>query len=59
MEDVVRLVCYVTHADQMGDLNELFTQRFNEPRPTRTTVVVAGLPQDAMVELEATADLRS
>ncbi|MCZ7627721.1 MAG: RidA family protein [Microthrixaceae bacterium] len=59
MADVVRLVCYLTDGDQVGALNELFTQRFTEPRPARTTVVVSGLPQDALVELEATADLRS
>lgn len=58
MGSVVRLVCYLTDNDQMDILNELFAVRFAEPRPARTTVVVAGLPQDALVELEATADLR-
>lgn len=57
MNGVVRLVCYLTQVDQMGVLNELFTQRFAEPRPVRTTVVVADLPQDALVEIEATAAL--
>ncbi len=55
LADVVRLVCYLTDADQMGELNEVFTTRFAEPRPTRTTVVVAALPFGAMVEVEATA----
>lgn len=57
MAAVVRLVCYLTQADQMDELNELFTQRFAEPRPARTTVVVAALPQSALVEIEATACL--
>lgn len=57
MPDVVRLVVYLTDVDQMPVLNEVFTERFALPRPARTTVVVAGLPTDALVELEATASV--
>jgi 2-iminobutanoate/2-iminopropanoate deaminase len=54
---VTRLVCYLTDAEQMAVLNELFTAHFAVPRPARTTVVVAALPAGALVEIEATAAL--
>ena len=54
---VTRLVCYLTDAEQMTVLNELFTERFSVPRPARTTVVVEALPAGALVEIEATAEL--
>jgi 2-iminobutanoate/2-iminopropanoate deaminase len=54
---VTRLVCYLTDAEQMPVLNDLFTERFTVPRPARTTVVVAALPAGALVEIEATAAL--
>jgi 2-iminobutanoate/2-iminopropanoate deaminase len=53
--DVVRLVVYLTDIEHMDTLNLVFSERFSEPRPVRTTVVVAGLPGGALVELEATA----
>lgn len=55
--DVVRLVCYLTDAEQMTDLNEVFIDRFALPRPARTTVVVSALPSGALVEVEATVAL--
>lgn len=53
--DVVRLVVYLTDIDDMEVLNEAFVEHFAEPRPARTTVVVAALPGGARVEIEATA----
>lgn len=53
--DVVRLVVYLTDLADMEVLNEAFVGHFAEPRPTRTTVVVAALPGGASVEIEATA----
>lgn len=53
--EVTRLVCYLTDVEQMAVLNEVFTDRFEVPRPARTTMVVAALPAGALVEIEATA----
>jgi len=54
LADVVRLVVYLVDIDDMGLLNDRFTQAFAEPRPARTTVAVAALPGGARVEIEAT-----
>ncbi len=59
MSQVLRLACYLTDVDQLDDLNGVFTARFAEPRPARTTVIVAGLPFGALVEIEATAEITS
>ncbi|MCB1271595.1 MAG: RidA family protein [Microthrixaceae bacterium] len=56
LDDVVRLVVYLTDIASMDLLNEAFTRRFAEPRPARTTVEVSALPLGAAVELEATAE---
>jgi 2-iminobutanoate/2-iminopropanoate deaminase len=53
--DVVRLSVYLTDIADMAVLNEAFCSYFDEPRPARTTVVVAGLPAGASIEIEATA----
>ena len=42
----------------MGDymaMNEVYTSAFGEHRPARSAVAVAGLPLDALVEIEAWA----
>ena len=56
-DQVVRLVCYLTDMADMDALNDVFVERYDEPRPVRSTVAVSGIPGGATVEIEATAEL--
>jgi 2-iminobutanoate/2-iminopropanoate deaminase len=38
-------------------MNEVFSQYFNKSLPARATVVVASLPKNAKIEIEAIAAL--
>jgi 2-iminobutanoate/2-iminopropanoate deaminase len=40
---------------EFSGMNEVYARFFPEPPPARATVAVAGLPRDAMVEIEVVA----
>lgn len=54
-EDVVKATIYVTDMGNFSVLNELYGQAMGEHRPARSTVQVAGLPLDALVEIDLIA----
>lgn len=53
--DVVSAQVYITDRDSFEKMNKVYTSFFREPRPARTTVVVAGLVGDGHVEITTTA----
>ena len=53
MEDVVKLTIYLTDLTNFDALNQIMTNYFNEPFPTRSTIEVSGLPKGALVEIDA------
>ena len=53
--DVVSVQVYITSRDTFGQMNKVYTSYFKDPRPTRTTVVVAGLVGDGHIEITVTA----
>ncbi|UVJ40146.1 RidA family protein [Arthrobacter sp. CJ23] len=53
-EDVVRTFCVLTDAADLPEFNRLYTQRFPDAKPARTTIV-AGLVGPFRFEIEATA----
>jgi 2-iminobutanoate/2-iminopropanoate deaminase len=56
MDDVVKVNVYLTSMDDFAGMNAVYGQRFKPPYPARTTVAVAGLPLNAMVEIELVAE---
>lgn len=52
-DQVVKVTVFLSDMDDYPRLNEIYTEYFAEPRPARTCVGVAGLPLEALVELEA------
>lgn len=54
-EDVVSVQVYLTDIGLFARMNGVYTTYFKEPRPTRTTVGVAGLAGPAKVEITVTA----
>lgn len=57
MERVVKTTCYLQHISEYQAFNEVYSQYFNESKPARATFEVAKLPMDALVEIEAIAEL--
>lgn len=53
--DVVSVQAYLTDAALFQRFNAVYTSYFKDPRPTRTTVVVARLVGDGHVEITVTA----
>jgi reactive intermediate/imine deaminase len=53
MSDVVRITVFVRNIKDVDAVDEVFKEFFPTYVPTRTTVAVAALPMDAMVQVEA------
>lgn len=59
MDDVVKVTIYLKNMDNFAAMNEVYLAYFQEPRPARACVEVAGLPKLAkyplLIEIEAIA----
>jgi 2-iminobutanoate/2-iminopropanoate deaminase len=53
--DVVSIQVYLTDKETFQRMNTVYASYFKVPRPTRTTVVVAGLVGPGRIEITATA----
>lgn len=53
--DVVSVQVYLTDRGSFAQMNKVYTSYFKDPRPARTTVIVAGLVGDGHIEITATA----
>jgi 2-iminobutanoate/2-iminopropanoate deaminase len=53
--DVVSVQVYLKDAAKFQQMNAVYTSYFKDPRPTRTTVVVAGLVGPGNIEITVTA----
>lgn len=55
LENIVKLTYFLTDLTLRNEANDQLVERFDHPRPARTTVQVAGLPYGATVAIEAIA----
>lgn len=55
LDDIVKVVIYVTDMAQMPELNEVYPTYFKEPYPVREAVCVQALPLGATIEISVTA----
>lgn len=53
LADLVKVNVYLLDLDNFQIVNEVMSERFNEPYPARAAIGVAALPRDAAVEVEA------
>lgn len=51
--NIVKLTIYLLDLNDFSQVNALMKEQFIEPYPARTTIQVAGLPKEALVEIEA------
>lgn len=55
LEKVVRCGVFLKDMNDFGPMNEEYTSFFKDQPPARTTVQVAKLPRDALIEIDAIA----
>lgn len=54
-DNVVKVNVYLTDMNDFAAMNEVYKTQFKEPYPARTTIGVAALPLDAIIEMEMIA----
>jgi 2-iminobutanoate/2-iminopropanoate deaminase len=55
LANAVKTTVFLTTMDHFAAMNAVYARHFPEPFPSRTTVAVAGLPKNALVEIEVVA----
>lgn len=55
LSKAIRLGVFIKNMDDFADVNKAYATFFPEKAPCRTTVEVARLPKDALVEIDAIA----
>ncbi len=55
MDKVIKTVVFIKDMNDFALMNEVYSSFFKEPYPARTTVEVARLPKDVLVEIEVIA----
>ncbi len=56
MDNVIKVNVYLTSMANFPGMNQVYQTRFSAPYPARTTVAVADLPLNALVEIELIAE---
>jgi 2-iminobutanoate/2-iminopropanoate deaminase len=56
MDDVIKVNVYLTSMANFAEMNQVYKGCFSQPYPARTTVAVAELPLNALVEIEFIAE---
>jgi len=59
LSHVVRCILYLTTMDHFAAANDVYRRYFQSDPPARTTVAVSALPRNSLVEIEATALVRT
>ena len=55
MENVVKVNIFLTDMNDFGVVNVIMAEVFGDHKPVRSTVQVAGLPKNAMIEMDVIA----
>ena len=54
-KNVIKTTVFLKDMRDFPNVNEVYARMVGEARPARSTVAVAGLPRDVLVEIEAVA----
>jgi len=52
---VIKTTVFLKNMNDFASMNEVYSEYFNESKPARSTVEVARLPKDALVEIDVIA----
>ena len=55
LQQVVKTTLFIKNMNDFGEINEVYAEFFKEAPPARSTVEVARLPKDVMIEIEGVA----
>lgn len=55
LENVLKVTVFIKDMNDFPRVNEIYGQYFTEKQPSRSTVEVARLPKDALIEIETIA----
>ena len=55
LKDVVKTTVFLAHMGDFAEMNGIYAQFFGDNRPARSTIEVARLPKDALIEIEVVA----
>ena len=55
MSDIVSVTVYLADIKEFPDMNKVYKSVMPDPKPTRATVQVAGLVNNARIEISAIA----
>lgn len=58
LDDVIKATVFIKDMDQFAEINRVYALYFGEHKPARSTVEVARLPKDVLVEIELIAQKR-
>ncbi len=59
LDDIVKVVIYVTDMSLMPELNEVYPGYFTQPLPVREAICVSALPLGADIEISVVAEVRT
>ncbi|GIQ67274.1 RidA family protein [Xylanibacillus composti] len=54
-DDVIKATVFIKNMEQFAEINRVYASYFGEHKPARSTVEVARLPKDVLVEIELIA----
>ncbi|CAG7652056.1 2-iminobutanoate/2-iminopropanoate deaminase [Paenibacillus solanacearum] len=54
-QQVIKATVFIKDMNQFGKINEIYASYFGDHKPARSTVEVARLPKDVLVEIELIA----
>ena len=55
LRKVIKTTVFIKNMDDFAAMNEVYAEYFGESKPARSTVEVARLPKDALVEIDVIA----
>jgi 2-iminobutanoate/2-iminopropanoate deaminase len=55
LSDIAKTTVFLTDMANFEPMNDIYAELFGHTRPARSTVAVAGLPRNALFEIEAIA----
>lgn len=55
LENVVKTTIFIKNMNDFQAINEVYASYFNDHKPARSTVEVARLPKDVLIEMEVIA----
>lgn len=57
LRDVVKATVFIKNMEQFAEVNRIYAEYFGDHKPARSTVEVARLPKDVLIEIECIAIL--